>query len=1138
MPAKSLPFSDRRTWLFSVSVWLLLAALAALTGCGSGVPLGITSQPANAIVQAGQSASFSVTAMGGSALRYQWLKNGTAIPDANSSTLTLSLLNLGDSGSMVYVQVGSGSEMLTSASATLTVTALSPLLSFGPMPARTFGDAPFVVAATSASSGAVTYAVVSGPATVSGATVSLTGTGTVTLQATQAASGNFAAATATASFNVGAETPALRFHPVAAQTFGGPALAVNATSPSEGAITYSVASGPATISDTQLTLTGAGRVVLTASQAANGNYAAASTSTSFAVAPAAPALAFAAVGARVFGQPSFPVSASSASGGAVTYAVVSGPATVQGSMVTLTGGGTVVLSASQAATTNYTAATAQTSFPVILNVALSAIAPGNQTAGPGTQAFSATSTGGPTNGIVWSASGGSFQGNVWTSPSTPGTYTITATSSDDPSRTVSTTATISMPVITTQPLGGSLCSNTAGALSVTAQYATGYQWYLGANAIAGATGTTYAVANATQAQNAGTYTVQVRNAAGVVTSAPATVIVGSSVTAQPANQTVTGSQMAVFSVGVSGLGPFFYQWFTTQPGSTAGSMAGTPIAGATAASYTTPAESFAANGTGYYAAITDSCGAALTSNVATLTVDVGPAITTQPVAQTIAVGGTPTFSVVALGTPSLAYQWFWVPAGLRSGTPIAGATAASYTVPGTAATAGNNGDAYFVAVTNPYGNVTSQRAAITVSTASAALSWVVGWGASPENGQQGSENPGGSEQSFRNFFYPTVPGTTERVHLSNLFGQLPLTIGAARLALAAASNGVTGNAIDPANDVPLTFQGSSSITLAPGQEIVSDPVQITYSMGQKLAVRLYVPGSYPALTQHESQVTTNYATPSGAGNKTADASGVSFTQTNTEWFVLTGVDVYGGYQGTVALFGSSSIDGHNSNFGDSNSYPVANVPVPGQDNDRPSDWLGRQLVSAGYNVGVLNAGTIGDSAGEDARTATGAAIAGVDRMAHDVLQQPGIKTVIIYLGGVDLLSDCVPATNVEASLTNMVNQAYIANVRVVLATVPPAEYCLSAQPLPSASDPFAGDVNSGTENPGSLQRRTLNDWIRTTGAALPGVVGVADFDAALLDPAHPDFMLPNLNSGDNFHPNGTGYGVQSNAIPLGILLEP
>lgn len=427
-------------------------------------------------------------------------------------------------------------------------------------------------------------------------------------------------------------------------------------------------------------------------------------------------------------------------------------------------------------------------------------------------------------------------------------------------------------------------------------------------------------------------------------------------------------------------------------------------------------------------------------------------------------------------------------------------------------------------------------APVATPVATIAPTWVVAWGASPENALTGAENPGGSEQSFRSFFLPTVAGTEERVHFSNLFGTAPLVIGSARLALAGATAGQTAE-IDATHDVALSFGGAKGVTIPAGQEIVSDPVNVTYTFGQKMAVTFYVQGSYPALTQHESQVTTNYATPVGAGDTTTDASGAAFSVPNTEWFVVTGVDVYGAYSGTVAIFGSSSVDGHASNFGDTSSYPAGNGPIATQDNDRPSDWLARELNAAGYSVGVLNAGAIGDPAGEDARTAPGAgAIAGIDRMKHDVLDQAGIKAVVIYFGGIDLRSDCVTATNVETSLTNMVAQAQAVGVRVILATLPPSEYCTTGTPVPSAADPYAGDLKPGPENPGSTQRRALNGWIRTTGLTLPGVVAVADFDAVLMDPDHPDFMIANLNSGDNFHPNGAGYGVQSSAIPLQSLL--
>jgi DNA-binding beta-propeller fold protein YncE len=90
----------------------------------------------------------------------------------------------------------------SSGSATLTVTGIAPTLSFAPIPAQTYGNPPFAVSASSSSSGAVTYTVVSGPATISGNMVTLTGSGTVVLQASQAASGNYAAATVTVTVTV------------------------------------------------------------------------------------------------------------------------------------------------------------------------------------------------------------------------------------------------------------------------------------------------------------------------------------------------------------------------------------------------------------------------------------------------------------------------------------------------------------------------------------------------------------------------------------------------------------------------------------------------------------------------------------------------------------------------------------------------------------------------------------------------------------------------------------------------------------------------------------------------------------------------------------------------------------------------
>jgi hypothetical protein len=85
----------------------------------------------------------------------------------------------------------------------LTITAETSTLSFTPIPSKIYGSAPFTVSATSASSGLITYAVLRGPATISGNGVTITGVGTIMLQASQVAAGNYAAETVNTSFTVG-----------------------------------------------------------------------------------------------------------------------------------------------------------------------------------------------------------------------------------------------------------------------------------------------------------------------------------------------------------------------------------------------------------------------------------------------------------------------------------------------------------------------------------------------------------------------------------------------------------------------------------------------------------------------------------------------------------------------------------------------------------------------------------------------------------------------------------------------------------------------------------------------------------------------------------------------------------------------
>ena len=184
---------------------------------------------------------------------------------------------------------------------------------------KTFGNPPSMVNAIATSGLQVVISVVSGPATlqynaggatgggtVGGDTVhgevattgngqtgtyimTLVGAGTVKLQATQAGNADYLAATpVTVTILVNKCSQTISFPKIANQKVGAPAFALSARSTSGLPITFTVVSGPATISNGKLTVTGAGTVKVEASQAGNKDCLAATpVDQTFTVAPMA-----------------------------------------------------------------------------------------------------------------------------------------------------------------------------------------------------------------------------------------------------------------------------------------------------------------------------------------------------------------------------------------------------------------------------------------------------------------------------------------------------------------------------------------------------------------------------------------------------------------------------------------------------------------------------------------------------------------------------------------------------------------------------------------------------------------------------------------------------------------------------------
>ena len=261
-----------------------------------------------------------------------------------------------------------------------------------------------------------------------------------------------------------------------------------------------------------------------------------------------------------------------------------------------------------------------------------------------------------------------------------------------------------LPSFVTQPVSVAIVSGTATFIVAASGTSPTFQWYAGSSGVttspvSGATGnsfTTPALSSTTS------YWVRASNAVGSADSITATawVMIPPGITTQPVSITINSGGTTTLTVVASGTTPTF-QWYGGPSGDTTN-----PISGATGSSFTTSALTTT---TSYWVRASNAVGSA-DSTVATATVITPLAITTQPVSISIKRNTNTTLTVVATGSVPLTYQWYKGNSPVTT-SPVSGATAASYTVPGS-----TQGASYWVSVTNSVGTANSNTAVITIVT--------------------------------------------------------------------------------------------------------------------------------------------------------------------------------------------------------------------------------------------------------------------------------------------------------------------------------------------------------------------------------------------------------------------------------------
>ena len=375
-------------------------------------------------------------------------------------------------------------------------------------------------------------------------------------------------------------------------------------------------------------------------------------------------------------------------------------------------------------------------------------------------------------------------------------------------------------------------------------------------------------------------------------------------------------------------------------------------------------------------------------------------------------------------------------------------------------------------------------------------SWVGTWAAAPApaEGVAGFNN-----QTIRLNPRVSIGGERLRVRISNAYGNRPLAIGAATVALRD-----KGPAIVAGKSRKLTFGGRDSVVIAAGAVAYSDPVDVSVAPLADLAVSFHLPGEVLAdfaITGRYARQ-TNYISP--PGNYTA-ATVMPVGNLTDQWFFLCGVDVLAPRDtlGVVAL-GNSITDGNISTIDAFCRWP---------------DQLARRLVArAGRSVSVMNNGLGGNRILHDIRGDSG-----LRRFDRDVLAQPGVTHVIVMLGTNDLRNrwakpeEEVTAEQMIAGLQQMALRAHAAGIKIIGATL-----------TPFGNETYMANAWNPTRE---KHRAAVNTWIRQSGV----FDAFADFDAALRDPEVPTQMRAVDDCGDGLHPSDVGYCKMGDAIDLGLF---
>ena len=335
-----------------------------------------------------------------------------------------------------------------------------------------------------------------------------------------------------------------------------------------------------------------------------------------------------------------------------------------------------------------------------------------------------------------------------------------------------------------------------------------------------------------------------------------------------------------------------------------------------------------------------------------------------------------------------------------------------------------------------------------------------------------------AETSLRQIIRVSIGGTKHRMQFSNEFSSEPVEIKTVYLADAKDSCDINAKKV-----TYLSFGGKRSVTIPAGATVWSDDFKRPIQPLQRLSVTIQYGKQVPEhATSHRGSRTTSYI----ARGAVKPGKPFPTVEKVDHWYNMVKLNTLTECE-AVAILGNSITDGRGSTTNLQNRWP---------------DFMATALnanVDGSEGVGVLNLGIGGNCVVEG-----GLSEPALKRFDRDILGQSGVKTLIIFEGTNDLgISNGNTEQVVKkliAAYQTLIDKAHQAGMKVYGGTI----------------TPFKG--NGWYSYFHEAGRRTVNDWIRTSGK----FDGIVDFDQLVRDPNDPEKLRAEYSE-DWLHLNPRGY---------------